>query len=166
MERETLRAEINVQRLYQQLLPTVYRAAYTYLQNPSDSEDAAQEAFLRLFQSRRRFSHERQVKAWLIVTAGNIAKDMLRRRSRGDVNLDDHPELPAPSRERGDLLAALLALPEKFKTSMFLYYYEGYSVREIARALGQPEGTVKSWLHRGRELLRRELEEDEKKKKK
>ena len=161
MERETLRAEINVQRLYQQLLPTVYRAAYTYLKNPSDSEDAAQEAFLRLVQSRRTFSDERQVKAWLIVTVGNIAKDMLRRRSRGDVNLDDHPELPAPSRERGDLLAALLALPEKYKTSMFLYYYEGYSVREIARAMGQPEGTVKSWLHRAREILRKDLEEDE-----
>ena len=161
MERETLRAEINVQRLYQQLLPTVYRAAYTYLKNPSDSEDAAQEAFLRLVQSRRSFSDERQVKAWLIVTVGNIAKDMLRRRSRGDVNLDDHPELPAPSRERGDLLAALLALPEKYKTSMFLYYYEGYSVREIARAMGQPEGTVKSWLHRAREILRKDLEEDE-----
>ena len=161
MERETLRAEINVQRLYQQLLPTVYRAAYTYLKNPSDSEDAAQEAFLRLVQSRRSFSDERQVKAWLIVTVGNIAKDLLRRRSRGDVNLDDHPELPAPSRERGDLLAALLALPEKYKTSMFLYYYEGYSVREIARAMGQPEGTVKSWLHRAREILRKDLEEDE-----
>ena len=160
MERETLRAEINVQRLYQQLLPTVYRAAYIYLQNPSDSEDAAQEAFLRLVQSRRRFSDERQVKAWLIVTAGNIAKDMLRRRSRGEVNLDDHPELPAPSEDSGELLSALLALPEKWKTAMYLYYFEGYSVREIARAMGQPEGTVKSWLHRARGMLREALEED------
>lgn len=160
MERETLRAEINVQRLYQQLLPTVYRAAYTYLKNPSDSEDAAQEAFLRLVQSRRTYSDERQVKAWLIVTVGNIAKDTLRRRSRGEVNLDDHPELPAPSRDSGELLAALLTLPEKWKTAMYLYYYEGYSVREIARAMGQPEGTVKSWLHRARRMLREVLEED------
>ncbi len=160
MERETLRAEVNLQRLYQQLLPTVYRAAYTYLKNPSDSEDAAQEAFLRLVQSRRRFSDERQVKAWLIVTVGNIAKDMLRRRSRGEVNLDDHPELPAPSHDSGELLAALLALPEKWKTAMYLYYFEGYSVREIARAMGQQEGTVKSWLHRARGMLREALEED------
>lgn len=160
MERETLRAEVNLQRLYQQLLPTVYRAAYTYLKNPSDSEDAAQEAFLRLVQSRRRFSDERQVKAWLIVTVGNIAKDMLRRRSRGEVNLDDHPELPAPSHDSGELLAALLALPEKWKTAMYLYYFEGYSVREIARAMVQPEGTVKSWLHRARGMLREALEED------
>ena len=139
MERETLRLEVNLQRLYQQLLPTVYRAAYTYLKNPSDSEDAAQEAFLRLVQSRRTFSDERQVKAWLIVTVGNIAKDMLRRRSRGEVNLD---------------------VPEKWKTALYLYYFEGYSVREIARAMGQPEGTVKSWLHRARGMLREALEED------
>ena len=138
----------------------MYRAAYTYLKNPSDSEDAAQEAFLRLVQSRRRFSDERQVKAWLIVTVGNIAKDMLRRRSRGEVNLDDHPELPGPSHDSGELLAALLALPEKWKTAMYLYYFEGYSVREIARAMGQPEGTVKSWLHRARGMLREALEED------
>ena len=138
----------------------MYRAAYTYLKNPSDSEDAAQEAFLRLVQSRRTFSDERQVKAWLIVTVGNIAKDMLRRRSRGEVNLDDHPELPAPSRDSGELLAALLTLPEKWKTALYLYYFEGYSVRESARAMGQPEGTVKSWLHRARGMLREALEED------
>ena len=117
-------------------------------------------AFLRLVQSRRTFSDERQVKAWLIVTVGNIAKDMLRRRSRGEVNLDDHPELPAPSRDSGELLVALLTLPEKWKTAMYLYYFEGYSVREIARAMGQPEGTVKSWLHRARGMLREALEED------
>ena len=160
MKTETLRTEVNLQRLYLELLPTVYRAAYTYMRNPSDSEDAAQEAFLRLVQNKRSFSDERQAKAWLVVTVGNICKDMLRRRSRRDVNLDDHPELPAPSQGSGELLAALLTLPEKFKTAMFLYYYEGYSVREIARAMGQPEGTVKSWLHRARGLLRQALEED------
>lgn len=160
MKTETLRTEINLQRLYQQLLPTVYRAAYMYMKNPCDSEDAAQEAFLRLVQSKRVFSEEGQVKAWLIVTVGNICKDMLRRRSRRDVNLDDHPEIPAPTCEGRDLLAALLALPEKFKTAVFLYYFEGYSVREIARAMGQPEGTVKSWLHRARRMLREALEED------
>ena len=65
-----------------------------------------------------------------------------------------------PSRDSGELLAALLTLPEKWKTAMYLYYFEGYSVREIARAMGQPEGTVKSWLHRARGMLREALEED------
>ena len=160
MEKQTLRTELNLQRLYRELLPTVYRAAYTYMKNPSDSEDAAQDAFLRLARTRLSFPDLRQAKAWLIVTVGNICKDMLRRRHRQDLNLDDYREFPAPQGEGRKLLAALLQLPEKYKTAVFLYYYEGYSVREIARAMGQPEGTVKSWLHRARKLLRQNLEED------
>ena len=74
--------------------------------------------------------------------------------------MDDYPELPAPESGGEDLLALLLDLPEKFKTSIYLYYYEGYAVGEIARAMGQSEGTVKSWLHRGRKLLKRLLEEE------
>ena len=161
MEKQTLRTELNLQRLYQELLPTVYRAAYTYMRNPSDSEDAAQEAFLRLARTRLSFPDLRQAKAWLIVTVGNICKDMLRRRHRQDLNLEDFPELPAPKAEGAELLAALLQLPEKYKTAVFLYYYEGYSVGEIARAMGQPEGTVKSWLHRARSALRQYLEEEQ-----
>ena len=160
MEKQTLRTELNLQRLYQELLPTVYRAAYAYMRNPSDSEDAAQEAFLRLARTRLSFPDLRQAKAWLIVTVGNICKDLLRRRHREDLNLDDYPELPAPQTEGRELLTALLSLPESYKTAVFLYYYEGYSVQEIARAMGQPEGTVKSWLHRARKLLRQNLEED------
>ena len=161
MQREILSTELNLQRLYQELLPSVYRAAYTYMKNPSDSEDAAQEAFLRLAQTKRSFQDERHVKAWLIVTVSNVCKDMLRRRHRQDLNLDEVRELPAPSREQGELLEAVLELPVKFKAVIFLYYYEGFSVREIAAAMAQPEGTVKSWLHRARCLLKQYLEEDD-----
>ena len=139
----------------------ILRFAFSHMHNLYDAEDVLQETLIRYLENKPKFADMRQEKCWMFKVAANVAKDMLRRRSRGDVNLDDHPELPAPSRERGDLLAALLALPEKYKTSMFLYYYEGYSVREIARAMGQPEGTVKSWLHRAREILRKDLEEDE-----
>ena len=160
MESEMLHASLNLQRLYEELLPTVYRAAYSYLQNPADSEDAAQEAFLRLARFRGSFTDERQVKAWLLVTVSNVAKDMLRQRSRRDLNVEDYADLAAPERKQDDLLSALLSLPEKYKTALYLYYYEGYSVKEIARAARQPEGTVKSWLHRARCLLKQHLEEE------
>lgn len=162
MESEMLRAELNLQRLYEELLPTVYRAAYTYLQNSADSEDAAQEAFLRLARFRGSFADARQVRAWLVVTASNIAKDMLRQRSRRDLNVEDYANLPAPERSQDELLSVLLTLPDKYKTAIYLYYYEGYTVGEIARATRQPEGTVKSWLHRARLLLRQRLEEESK----
>ena len=160
MQKELLRAELNLQMLYHELLPAVYRVAYTYMKNSYDSEDAAQEAFLRLASSSRSFEDRRQVKAWLVVTVANVCKDMLRRRHRQDLNLDDYPELPEPRRDGDELLWAIRELPDKFKAALYLYYYEGYTVKEIARAAGQSEGTVKSWLHRARKLLKRSLEED------
>lgn len=49
--------------------------------------------------------------------------------------------------------AAVLALPQKYRTAIHLHYYEGLSLAEIARATGSREGTVKSWLSRGRAML-------------
>ena len=158
MQRELLRAELDLQRLYQELLPAVYRVAYTYMKNSFDSEDAAQEAFYRLARYRGSFHDERAVKGWLIVTVSNVCKDMLRRRHREDEGLEEHPELLAPGMT-DDTLLALMELPGKFKAALYLYYYEGYGVREIARLSGKSEGTVKSWLARARALLKRRLEE-------
>ncbi len=160
MQSEMLRTEMNLQRLYEELLPSVYRAAYTYLKNRSDSEDAAQEAFLRLARCTRSFESERQVKAWMIVTVSNICKDMLRKRHRQDLNLDALAEQAAPRTEQSRLLDMILKLPVNFKTVIYLYYYEGYSVKEIAAAMGRSEGTVKSWLYRARHQLKKALEED------
>lgn len=159
MQKEMLRTELNLQRVYQDLLPMVYRVAYTYLKNSYDSEDAAQEAFIRLARSARSFQNERELKSWMVVTVSNISKDMLRRRHRQDLNLDDYPELAAPGDGKQELLRAVLNLPEKYKSAIYLYYYEGFSVKEIARAMGQTEGTVKSWLFRARKLLKQHLEE-------
>ena len=159
MQGETPHTELNLQSLYEEYLPAVYRVAYSYMKNSYDSEDAAQEAFLRLARGGTRFADKRQIKAWLVVTVSNVCRDMLRRRHRQDGNLDDYPELPAPQTGAGELTAALLALPDELKVPLYLYYYEGYSVREIARAMGRPEGTVKSRLHRARRLLKESLEE-------
>ncbi len=161
MQRESHGEELNLQRLYQELLPTVYRAAYSCLKNPSDSEDAAQEAFLRLARYKERFESERQIRSWLVVTVTNISRDMLRSRHRKDLPLDECPELATPETRSGEVLSAVLELSAPFQTAVFLYYYEGYSVKEIARAMKTTEGTIKSWLHRARKQLRRSLGEDQ-----
>ena len=130
------------------------------MKNTYDSEDAAQEAFIRLARCSRSFQDERELKSWMVVTVSNVCKDMLRRRQRQDLNIDDYPELSAPADEKQDLLRAILDLPEKFKSVIYLYYFEGYAVKEIAKATRQTEGTVKSWLFRARKLLKRSLEEE------
>lgn len=161
MKHALTRAELNLQTLYQEYLPAVYRVAFTYMHNSFDSEDAAQEAFIRLARFSGSFEDERQIKAWLIVTVSNVCKDMLRRRHRQDANLEDVQELAAPQEGSGELMDAIRKLPGKYKTVIYLYYYEGYAVKEIAAAMRQPEGTVKSWLHRARRQLKNSLGEND-----
>ena len=158
MEQTLTRTELNLQTLYQEYLPSVYRVAYSYMRNSYDSEDAAQEAFLRLARFRGKFEDERQIKAWLVVTVTNVCRDMLRRKHRQDASIEDVGEPAAAPESSGDLLGAVRALPDRYRTVIFLHYYEGYSVREIAKAMHQPEGTIKSWLHRARRQLKERLE--------
>lgn len=147
--------------LYEQYLPTVYRIAYTYLKNPYDSEDAVHEAFLKLMKQKKPFESEEHVKAWLIVTVSNVCKDMLRRKSRQDTPLEECRQLAAPPVQENALLETILALPEKYRTAVYLHYYEGYTVKEMAEILDQPQETIKTWLRRSRERLRAQLGEND-----
>ena len=153
-------ASVSLRTLYEELLPSVYRMAYSYLRDHHDSEDVAQEAFLRLAQSGKRFADKPQVEAWLIVTAANLSRDLLRRKRRLDLPLEEARHSATEEHPRaGDLRAAILALPEKYKLPIYLHYYAGYSVEEIAQILRRGENTVKTWLSRGREKLREGLDE-------
>ena len=151
-------ASVSLRTLYEELLPSVYRMAYSYLRDHHDSEDVAQEAFLRLAQSGKRFEDKRQVEAWLIVTAANLSRDLLRRKRRLDLPLEEARHSAAEEHPQAkDLRAAILALPEKYKLPIYLHYCAGYSVEETARILRRRENTVKTWLSRGREKLRESL---------
>ena len=141
--------------IYEEYLPMVYRVAYTYMKNSYDSEDAAHETFLRLMKCGKPFNDGEHVKAWLIVTATNVCRDMLRRKHRDDVSMDDGAfAMDGPDEEKQALLQAVMALPEAYKTVVYMYYYEGYSVTEIAKILDKPAGTVKTWLSRARKQLK------------
>ncbi|MBO5496145.1 MAG: RNA polymerase sigma factor [Oscillospiraceae bacterium] len=151
--------------LYEEHVQTVYRIAYLYTKNKADSEDVTQDTFVQLIrqlQSGKVFASREHERAWLIVTAGNTAKNLLRRRHRNDLDLADYPELAAPEGRSREILEAIAALPDKYKTVVYLFYYEGYSAREIAAWLQVPAATVRTWLARARARLKQELggEED------
>lgn len=78
------------------------------------------------------------------------------------VELEDIPEQAEKNTYQRDkeLKEAVFSLPEKYSAVLFLYYYEGYTIKEIASLLGKSENTVGSLLRRGREKLKLELEED------
>lgn len=160
MEGELEFASVSLRTLYREFMPSVYRMAFSYMQNHPDSEDVVQECFLRLAQSGKHFQDRRQVQAWLIVTAANLCKDQLRRSRRKELPLEAAEHTAAPEEKDRSLRAAVLALPDKYRTVIYLHYYEGYSVAELAKLLHRPESTVKTWLRRGRDALRDVLEKE------
>ena len=155
-----LHTEKEFAALYQRNVSRVYKLCYIYLKNTGDAEDAVQTVFLKLLQADIPFSDREHEKAWLITTAKNHCKDVLKswwRRQR--VDLDALPELSSPDDDgQGkELIALLLALPEKYRVVLHLFYLEDYSVKEIADILGRNESTIRSQLLRGRERLKNKL---------
>ena len=136
-------------------------AACTRLDSAADAEDAVQEVFLKLLDARPVFRDAGHEKAWLIRTTLHRASDIRRKAGRGNIPLDALAETPAPEDEDSALLSAVRVLPEKYSAVIHLHYYEGYSVKELAKLLGLPAGTVGIRLSRGRERLRQMLKEED-----
>ena len=131
----------------------VYRLAFARTKSRYDADDILQEVFLRYIRSAPDFQEEEHCRAWLIRTTVNCSKTLLMSAwFRKTVPLDD--TLVAEMRETGEVYDAVLRLPKAYRTVVHLYYYERYSVAEIGGLLGCKEATVKTRLHRARNLLR------------
>ena len=150
-----------ISRIVRQYSPMLLRLAAARLPSEADAEDAVQEAFLKLLNRRGVFQDAEHEKAWLIRVTLQRAADLRRRKAR-EIPLDAESESagPDPSPET-ELLSAVRALPERYGAVIHLHYYEGYSVKEIAKLLGLPAPTVGTRLARGRERLRKMLKEEE-----
>ena len=147
-------------RLIEENQLTMYRTAKAILHQEADVEDAVQEAFLRLLTARPVFRDPEHEKAWLIRTTLQRASDIRRKAEQRNVPLEDVTEPAAPESPGEELRSAVRALPEMYGAVIHLHYYEGYSIKEIAKLLGLPAATVGTRLARGRERLRQMLRED------
>lgn len=131
----------------------VYNLALGKTGSPQDAEEVTQTAFLKAWQGLPAFQGKAAFSSWLYRLTVNAAIDLLRQRSRRPQTLS----LDEAQERRRQLWQAIDALPEVHRTPFLLREMEGYSYREIAKALGLEEGTVKSRLARARVLLRSEL---------
>lgn len=147
-------------RVVEEYSPMLLRLASTRLDSTADAEDAVQEAFLKLLTARPVFRDAEHEKAWLIRTTLHRASDLRREAARRNVPIEEAVNAAVPERDTG-LLDAVRALPEKYSSVIHLHYYEGYSIKEIAKMLGVPVPTAGSRLARGRERLRQMLKEDD-----
>ena len=140
----------------------VYRLAYARTGSREDAEDITQETFLRLVRAAPEFRDETHCRAWLLHVAMNCTRSLFRRPwRRRDLPLEEAANAAAPEGERGEVLEAVLALPEQYRAPMHLFYYEDLTVEQIAKILGLREGAVRTRLSRARGMLRDMLKEDE-----
>ncbi len=144
-------------RIYNEYADVVFRIAFLYMKSRSESEDVVQDTFVQLLKTQPVFATPEKAKAWLIVTASNICKSRLRRFYRKDEPLDIHENLAAPEQSLNDVTRAVMALPARYKTAVYLHYYMGYTSVEIARLLGRKPETIRTWLARARKDLKQKL---------
>jgi len=153
--------EQEAQRLVETYSDLILRLSYTYLNHTQDAQDICQTVFLKLWEKAPAFVSPDHERAWIIRTSVNVCKDQLKSSwRRTTVDLSAALDARAPEAEEGSLWAAVALLPPKYRTVIYLYYYEGYSANEIAQMLGEKPATVATRLSRGRDKLRTQLEQE------
>ena len=137
----------------------VYRLALVRTRSTADAEDVVQEVFLRCLKNNPSFLSAEHQKAWLIKVTVNCSKSLLGSAFRRHSVPEDAAGELVSEDETPDstVYDAVLRLPDKYRTAIHLYYYEDYSVKEIASVMRTTESTVKSWLHRARAMLKETL---------
>jgi RNA polymerase sigma factor (sigma-70 family) len=146
----------------------LYSVAYRLTGNVDDARDLVQEALLRVRRGLATYEPG-SLEGWLARIVTNVFLDDMRRKKRRPVQaLPDEPDLVLPATVAADVAAdraglsteiqaAIAALPEEFRVPVVLCDVADQSYEDIARTLDVPIGTVRSRIHRGRKLLRREL---------
>lgn len=142
------------------MLDTLYHVAFALLQNDADAQDAAQSSVEQAYVALDSLKDRNKFRPWLIRILKNECYRILRQKSRY-IPFDDLPDTCVEPFDALDLKAAFLRLSAESRLAVTLFYYEGYTISEIASMLGEPEGTVKSRLSRARRAMRKDLSDQE-----
>lgn len=153
--------ELDIEKIIQEYSDMVYRLAFVYGKTKEDAEDIFQEVFLRLVRYKDRLQSREHIKNWLIRVTINCGKTLKMKGLK-------HQTLPLEENIVADtgfiqsemeqkVYWEVKSLPEKYRAVLHLYYYEEFSIKEISECLDRKEGTVKSQLARGKELLGKKL---------
>lgn len=158
-----MRSEQDITAAINRYGDTVMRICMVYLKNTADTEDIFQEVFLKYAQSDKAFDGEEHKKAWIIKVAINACKDMIKSffRSKTTELDDSFFARKNVSDETIDVLTAVLSLPQKYKTVVYLHFYEGYTAPQIGQILGKNTNSVYTLITRAKKLLKERSEDYE-----
>ena len=135
----------------------VYKVALTRCGTVENAEDVFQNVFMKLSEKMPKFKSEEHKKAWLIRVTINFSKNMNTSAwNKRVVTLDENIEFE--TKEESDVYSVVCELPPNYRTVIYLFYYEGYKVEEIAKLMSTTSGTIKTWLYRARDILKTKLE--------
>ena len=152
--------EQEARRLVECYADMILRLSLNYLKSRQEAEDICQNVFLKYISTNTAFSSEEHEKAWIIRTTINACKDSLKSAHCKKMVVTDDVWEEASQEEDAfwEVREAVFALPVRYRSVIYLYYFEGYSVKEIAKMLGKTPNAVSLSLGRGRKKLRNMLE--------
>lgn len=146
--------------VYDKYKNTVYRMAFAWCRNTADAEDITHDVFIRRFTSNTIFSDDEHEKAWLLKVTANRCRDLFRSfRYKHTVPLEE-AALVYETPQENTVYHAVMELPPKYRLVIHLYYYEGYSIKEISGIVSKSESAVQTQLYRARKLLKKTLGEE------
>ncbi len=135
----------------------LYHVACGMLSAECDRQDALAETVMRCWEGKDKLRHEEFFTTWSVRILINVCKGMYRGRKR-EVDVAEMPDkADGMSYEDVEMRMLMESLPEKLRVITIMFYLDGMATRDIARAMGMPEGTVKFRLHQARKALRIEL---------
>ena len=141
---------------------TIFRIAFHYSKNAADADDIVQNVLLKLYRTDKIFESDEHIRNWLIRVAVNESKKLLLspwfQRTAPIEEYTQQLDFTEPG--QSELFQAVMALPKKYRIPIYLYYYEDYSVKEIAEICGRRESTIQTQLMRARKKLLENLQED------
>ena len=150
-----------VEMLVEEYQNNIFAAAFSICKNAQDAEDVVQDTFIQYMLNNKDFESEVHIRAWLLRVAINKAKNknntFFKRKS---LPLKNYIEtLTFESKESSEIFETVMTLPEKYRIVIHLFYYEDYTIKEIAEVLKLTPSNVKVRLSRGRKFLRNTLKE-------
>lgn len=156
---------IELMELYDAYYNMVYRLSFILLKNKEDACDATQDIFLKLMKTDVTFRSTEHAKAWLIVATRNHCRNILKSSWKKIVSLTTEQTILEQDCNRteenknltDDVLSSLLSLPEELRTLVYLHYFEGFTIEEIAKQLKKNPSTLRSKLAKARQLLKLDL---------
>lgn len=160
-----MRSEVEIQNAIELYADMIRRICFVQLKKEADVDDIFQNVFFKYAQYNKDFVSREHEKAWFIRVTMNECHSLLRKWFQRNVDLVDDLSVYGMQEEalQPELLRAVLTLPSNYRNVIYLYYYEGYKIVEIAELLKRKENTIHTWMKRAKEALREYIggEEDE-----